>query len=147
MIKPTADGTFTFRSLFNNLRTKKDIATQLFEPGELDNFQHLMYLGDRFGSPVMSSSGTGASNAFMDFFRTARDRGTDALITGPMKGKARAIGFDINEIPSKAAAKNPGPGPIMGFNSGPEALLQSLPSFRGRAARTYSIYRNDQEDK
>jgi hypothetical protein len=147
LIKPSnLEGEFTFRGLTRNLINKKDIAAQLFDSGELDNFQHLLYLGDRFGSPVMSSSGTGASNAFMDFFRTARDRGTDALITGPMKGKARAIGFDINEIPGKAAAKKPGPGPIMGFNSGPEALVEHLPSFRGRAARTYSLHR-EQDDQ
>lgn len=148
LIKPNAEGGFTFRSLHNNLRNKKDIAAELFDPGELDNFQHLMYLGDRFGSPVMSSSGTGASNAFMDFFRTARDRGTDALITNPIKEKARAIGFDVNEIPSKAAARKPGPGPIMSFS--PEArqrISEGLNSFqpRKRAARMFSTFGNEED--
>jgi hypothetical protein len=146
LVKLNPQGEFTFRSTFNRLRDNWDTAEALFEPGELDNFVSLLRLGDKFGSSVMSTSGTGASNAFMDFFRTARDRGTDALITDPIKSKARAIGFDINEIPGKAAAKRPGPGPVMGF--GPGRTLSGLRDFnpRSRAARAYSTLQEDDEE-
>ncbi|HLP41569.1 MAG TPA: hypothetical protein VK465_08695 [Fibrobacteria bacterium] len=147
MVKLNPQGEFTFRSTFNRLRDNWDTAEALFEPGELDNFVSLLRLGDKFGPAVMSTSGTGASNAFMDFFRTARDRGTDALITEPIKKKARAIGFDINEQPSRAAAKKPGPGPIMGF--GPGGRFGNLPNFnpRYRAARAYSLTTEEDEEQ
>jgi hypothetical protein len=146
MVKLNPQGEFTFRQTFNRLRDNWDTAQALFEPGELDNFVALLRLGDKFGPAVMSTSGTGASNAFMDFFRTARDRGTDAVITDPIKKKARAIGFDIEEMGGKAAAKRPGPGPIMGF--GPGGRLSRLPDFnpRARAARAFSTYEEDEEE-
>lgn len=144
LIKENPEGGFPFRSLHNALRQKNTVASALFEPGELDNLQGLIKLGDKFGNAVMSTSGTAASNAFSDLFRTARDRGADALITDPIKKKARAIGFDIEEAAGRAAAKRPGPGPVMGF--GPGGRLSKLPEFnpRAKAARAYSIY--DEED-
>lgn len=147
MVKLNPQGEFTFRQTFNRLRDNWDTAQALFEPGELDNYVALLRLGDKFGPAVMSTSGTGASNAFMDFFRTARDRGTDALITDPIKQKARAVGFDIGEAGSKAAAKRPGPGPVMSL--APRFIREDLPKFnpRARAARAYSIYDEEDEDQ
>ena len=46
LIKLDPEGKFTFRSTFNRLRDKQDIADALFEPGELDNFLSLIKLGD-----------------------------------------------------------------------------------------------------
>jgi hypothetical protein len=147
MVKLNPQGEFTFRSTFNRLRDNWDAAQALFEPGELDNFVSLLRLGDKFGPAVMSTSGTGASNAFMDFFRTARDRGTDALITDPIKQKARAIGFNIEEAGSKAAARRPGPGPVMSL--APRFVREDLPKFnpRARAARAYSLTTEEDDDE
>jgi hypothetical protein len=146
ILKPDLDGSFTFKRPLNRLRDDITTAEAIFEPGEIDNFVKLLQLGDKFGPAVMSTSGTGASNAFMDFFRTARDRGTDAVITDPIKKKARAIGFNIEEQGFGTAAKKPGPGPIMGF--GPGGRASRLPDFnpRGRAARAYSIYEEDEDE-
>ena len=144
MIKMDPQDKFPFRSTFNRLRDNADVAGALFEPGELDNYASLLRLGDKFGPAVMSTSGTGASNAFMDFFRTARDRGTDAMITDPIKQKARDAGVDVAKAGGKASK---GPGPAASF--APRFIREDLPKFnpRARAARAYSIYDEEDEDQ
>lgn len=69
VVKRNAEGDIIFRSTVNNLQRKKHLAQELFTPGEIDNFTDLLKFGERMGSPVMSSSGTGASIGFMDAFK------------------------------------------------------------------------------
>lgn len=148
MIKLDPEGKFTFRSTFNRLRDKEEVAAALFEPGELDNFLGLVKLGDKFGSAVMSTSGTGASGAFGEFLKTSKNRLIDDPIAANRKTKARAIGFNIEEMaPGKLAAKKPGPGPIMSL--APRFIREDLPKFnpRARAARAFSLYDEEDEDQ
>ena len=82
----------------------------------------------------------------MEFLKTAKNRAIDDPIAANRKAKARAIGFDIEELPGKAAAKKPGPGPVMGL--APRFIREELPKFnpRARAARAFSLY-DDEEDQ
>lgn len=146
LIKADSEGKFPFRSLHNALRQKNSVASVLFEPGELDNLQSLVKLGDKFGSAVMSTSGTGASNAIRESVREIANSAADQSIAQGVKQRARAIGFNVDDLPGKAAAKRPGPGPIMGF--GPGGRFSSLPDFnpRARAARAFSTYQEDDEE-
>lgn len=145
LIKTNPQGEFPFRSLHNALRQKGSVASILFEPGELDNMQGLIKLGDKFGSAVMSTSGTGGSNAIREGIRDAANMAADASVSEGVKKKARAIGFDIEEATGKAAAKKPGPGPIMG------GLRTELPKFSPygsqRNARIYSLYGQEEDDE
>ncbi len=53
--------------------TKKSALTTVFGPSELVENAGLVRLGDRFGSPVLSSSGTGASLSFQDIYKVPAD--------------------------------------------------------------------------
>jgi hypothetical protein len=147
LIKANPEGQFPFRSLHNALRQKNTVASVLFEPGELDNLQSLIKLGDKFGNAVMSTSGTGASNAIREGIREIGNTAVDASVSEGVKKQARAVGFDINETGGKAAAKRPGPGPVMSL--APRFIREDLPKFnpRARAARAYSIYDEEDEDQ
>lgn len=141
MVKMDPQGNFAFRSTFNKLRDKWDIAQALFEPGELDNQVNLLRLGDKFGSAVMSTSGTGASNAIRESVKEIGNSVADNAISGGLKQKARAIGFDVSNPSRMAAQGNPLP-PIMGLGA-QQSLSPSVGKLAGldwrkRLARSYS---------
>lgn len=73
LIKRNPDGSFTFGTLRNAMRNKRNVLEAMFSPEELVEFGELIQLGERFGNPVMSSSGTGASNAFRDISEGVRN--------------------------------------------------------------------------
>lgn len=72
LIKRNDDGVIMVKQTMNALEKNKPVLSKLFKPDEIKEIGDLLRLQDRFGPPVMSSSGTGASNAFLDFFRKAR---------------------------------------------------------------------------
>jgi len=55
---------FTFKGTINRMKSKQAVLEQLLTPEEIKEFTDILRLGDRFGQPVMSTSGTGASNVF-----------------------------------------------------------------------------------
>jgi hypothetical protein len=142
------EGEFPFRSLYNALNQKqnKSITSILFEPSELENFNKLVKLGDKFGNAVMSTSGTGASNALRESVKQIGNNIADDAIGREMKTKARAIGFDVNE-PLRNAANGPLKPPTMGFapqGLGPMEKL-GLSDWRKRLIRSYSSQNNEEE--
>jgi hypothetical protein len=90
MIKTNVDGEFNFKPFYNSLRTRETVMSRLFDANELKDLGELNRLGIRFGSPVISSSGTSAGNAFREFGDFMK-RGlfSDALIDR-LKAKARS---------------------------------------------------------
>lgn len=130
IIKFDPDGRFTFRATHNALRNKADVYSTLFEPGELDNIESLIRLGDKFGSAVMSTSGTGASNAFLQTMKSAKDNAVDAMIVEPKKQQARLRGFDVSN-PVKPSSV-----PGMGLSGAIKSPLTS--SLRLRGSRFYA---------
>ena len=67
LIQRNADGRIMYNATANKLRQKKDIISSLYSPEELKDVAELLKLGQRMGDPVLSSSGTGASNQFLNF--------------------------------------------------------------------------------
>jgi hypothetical protein len=68
LISRNADGHINFRKLRNALSDENSQVLKLFSGDEIKSIRELIELRDSMGSNVLSSSGTGASNAFMDFF-------------------------------------------------------------------------------
>lgn len=89
LIKRGPDGTFSFDVLYSALRAKKNIAEALFSPQELDDLGQLIRLGKDHGLSTMSSSGTGASNAFRDMMSTVPRALVDEELLNRMKARAR----------------------------------------------------------
>ena len=64
VIVRNADGLVMYESTIKKMMARRDMLSALFEPEELGDLRDLLRLGRRTGDPVLSSSGTGASNAF-----------------------------------------------------------------------------------
>lgn len=156
--KETIQGDITFRNrLSQKLSDPNNAMNALFDEGELANLKSLFQLGDRAGKSVLSSSGTGGSLAHQaasigdivrpDKWLNKAEEGLDRFAAGKQKKVAsRAIGFELDNSPNRAAAKNPGKGPIMSFNSG-RVAYDELQKFnpRLRAARTYGSFQTEEE--
>lgn len=109
-IKRTAADGFTFRSLHNNLRNKKNILEHLLDGQEIDDLNELIRLGDRFGDPILSKSGTGASMAFTDIGKTIGDDSQNRALVDVLKdsarkrGSAKPIEREVEEIAETASS-------------------------------------------
>jgi hypothetical protein len=90
IIKKNPEGNVMFRSTMNNLERKKELVSKLFSPEEIKGVNDLLKLGERMGEPVLSSSGTGASTAFQDFFRKIGRAATSEAQIELMKKRGRA---------------------------------------------------------
>jgi hypothetical protein len=90
VVKKNSDGNVMFKATANNLQRKKELINSLFNTDELRGINDLLRLGDRMGEPVLSSSGTGASNAFNDFFRRIGRAATSEAKIELMKKRGRA---------------------------------------------------------
>jgi hypothetical protein len=83
------------------MRNKRSALSSIFSPEELAENAGIVRLGDRFGNPVLSSSGTGASLSFGDITKGATNFTVDALA---LKNASRASDKVLNQSP-KAAPK------------------------------------------
>jgi hypothetical protein len=155
-IKRTADGGFTFKSLQNNLRSKKNVLGAILEPNEIDEIASLIRLGDRFGQPVLSTSGTGASGLFSDLAKGIRSGVESDTVIGLLKDSARNRSAQKTvEETSRPLLKTAGTEALKAV--GEEALsntpktMKSL-LYSGQAAQTSGRagagqYRRDQQAK
>ena len=77
VVKRGEDGVINFQGTINAFNKNKNKLASLFSPKEIQDFTEILSLGKEYGGPVLSTSGTGASNSFRDFasqvFRGARD--------------------------------------------------------------------------
>lgn len=114
IIKRDELGNISWKQLKNSLenRANKDVIARLFKPQELQELESIAKLGERAGIPIMSTSGTGASNSFREFIKDAPYRvGAESMIDIQ---KRRARGLAIPRDVSQPAASGPmfGPGAI-----------------------------------
>lgn len=87
------DGNFVnFKGTINAIKKNEDRINYLFDPSELKDTADLLKFGDRFGSPVMSSSGTGASNALRNFKDKLVSSVMDENTLHLLKNRAEAAG-------------------------------------------------------
>lgn len=118
LVKRDPESNFTFRQLHNSMRNKASTLSSIFEPQELMENAGLVRLGDRFGSPVLSTSGTGASLSFQDLGKSATNLSVDALAirnankaaekatqaaSAPAQPPMRDVSPTLKELPSKVA--------------------------------------------
>jgi hypothetical protein len=114
MVKLEPDGSFNLKNLYNKMRSKKQQLSNLFseDPGQLIELSNALKLGERFGNPVLSSSGTGASNVFKDLSKEAFSASVaNESIVNSLKERARN--------PQKALAA---PSPVISPKMGAKAL-------------------------
>lgn len=89
LVKRNADGGFNFDSLYSALQNKKNVVQALFTPQEISEITDLIKLGRDHGLGIMSTSGTGASNAFRDMLNSVPRAIMDEEILSRLKSRAR----------------------------------------------------------
>lgn len=143
LAKRDPEGDFTFKQLFSSVRNKKNSLASIFEPEELADNLGIIRLGDRFGSPVLSSSGTGASLSFNDIVKEISDPTVNALairnanksatskLAPEKSSKVIEISKNLKDAPSRAAGvliAAPEKGPDKWASDGVKKLQEHDPS-------------------
>lgn len=95
-IKPDINGVVSFKQVANALRTKKNIVESLFSPQEIQEITELVKLGDDFGPSVLSHSGTGASQGFLNFPKQVVSSFADEKWLNAQKAKARGKSSSVS---------------------------------------------------
>jgi hypothetical protein len=118
-IKENIEGDLSYRSIWNKFRDNKDMANHLFTPQEVNDFTDILKLGDRLGIPVMSTSGTGASNVLSELKSSI----PEAIINDEVIKMMRRIaeGGEISKPPGIGAIGRP---PIAGGRVTPRLGIQ-----------------------
>lgn len=108
LIKRNVDGEFSFKAVHNALRNKKNVLGVLFEADEIREIDELIRLGSRYGDPVLSYSGTGASNTFRDITSGLRSGIENDAVIDFVKKRARdnSTGKLINVKPKSVKKTN-----------------------------------------
>lgn len=91
---------FSFKKTINSLKSKQNTIEQMFTPEEIKEFTDILRLGDRFGSPVMSQSGTGATNVLKNMAQGVKDSVINDSFINTLKQRARG---HLGGEPIKAA--------------------------------------------
>lgn len=91
LAKRSDEGIVSYNLLQNQLANKSSIVKKLFNENEIKEIGDILKLGRRLGSPVLSSSGTGASNVFKDLAKSVPDAIISDQVIQRMKNKARGI--------------------------------------------------------
>jgi hypothetical protein len=106
LIKRDPDGSFNFRTLHSAMRNKRSVLEALLSPEEIVRVGELVKLGERFGNPVLSSSGTGASNLFRDLGKGIGDNTLTRSVIAGMKDSARTPSPLVTSKQASKAAEN-----------------------------------------
>lgn len=105
VIVRNADGLIMYDSTIKALQRKKDMISALFEPEELVEIGDLLRLGKRMGDPVLSSSGTGASNAFSKIIDDVKGAVVNEGNLETMKQRARRVRPSATKIVKPSSPK------------------------------------------
>jgi hypothetical protein len=89
LIAKDLDGDFTFGSTVTRMKTKQTNLEALLSPEEIKEFADLVRLGDRYGTPIMSTSGTGASNIFKNIKEGVTNSIVSESFIKSLKNRAR----------------------------------------------------------
>lgn len=91
LAKRNDEGLASFRLLQNQLRNKSSVVSTLFNESEIKDISDVLKLGRRMGSPVLSSSETGAANMFADLKNAIPNAIVSDQVINSMKAKARGL--------------------------------------------------------
>jgi hypothetical protein len=102
-LKRNADGSFSFKTFHNSLRNKKNVLGSLLSPEEINDLSEVIRLGNRFGDPILSKSGTGASSLFSDIGQGIRSGAESDTVIGLLKDSARKKALAPPKAPQSLA--------------------------------------------
>jgi hypothetical protein len=147
LMKENIEGQTGFRTLYNTLRDKKEVANRLFSPEELSDLNDLLTLGDRMGIPILSTSGTGASQSFGSIVKELPETIANKRLIEKMKEIARNKEANVPRGTSTSVPQN--------IPTVPRGTLQAIAGYRrppiellGKAAQVYSVQQqNKDKDK
>jgi len=88
-LKKNIEDNIAYKTSFNRIRKKRPALDIMFSPNELGEVTDLLKLGDRAGIDVLSTSGTGASNAMKDVISTIADQAANETVLETLKQAAR----------------------------------------------------------
>ncbi len=90
IMKENIEGDYPARTIYNKLRDVRQTGylDELFDAGELDNLSDLLNLKDRVGIPILSTSGTGGSNAFLNMVKETIPRAAESGVAKVITTKA-----------------------------------------------------------
>jgi hypothetical protein len=98
IVKKNADGIILADSTIKELNKRTDVLVKLFNPEEMKQIDNLLRFQKRLGRPVMSTSGTGASNAFNNLMNEAKGVVANEATIETLKKQANKVpgtkGFD-----------------------------------------------------
>ncbi len=124
-----ADG-LMFGTLRTGLKNKRNMLSELLEPAEAKEFGELVQLGERYGSPVLSSSGTSAGNSFQNMKESIISSMFGKTTIEGMKKRARNTGLKTPEGVAKESAEAAKPGLLQSvrkqLDTSGSALMQPL---------------------
>lgn len=86
------------------------IIPHIFTPEEVKQIKEVLMLGNRMGEPILSMSGTGASNAFRDILQTVRSSVENEAVLNALKKRAKLPSPSTSRVP-KALSKTVGVSP------------------------------------
>lgn len=117
-------GNISWKSLQNALgnRSNEAVVSRLFEPGELKELLDIAKLGERAGIPIMSTSGTGASNLIGNI-KDLPARAASEMLIDTQKAKARGLALPRDASRAVSSGIQLGPKGI----SAKEAIGLKLP--------------------
>lgn len=115
--KRDPEGNFTFKQLHNTMRSKKNALSSIFNEDELIENAGLVRLGDRFGNPVLSTSGTGASFSFEKLTKAPINLSVDALA---LRNANRSANKVLNKTTNTSSNSN-----VIQLKEASEALRQA----------------------
>lgn len=140
LIKTTSpDGDFAFKPLMKAIESKaqRDVIASFIPDAELTEISDLVALGDRFGLAVLSTSGTGASNAFRNIIDNTKHAIISDKFIETLKERARSAG----QLPPPPAGIRV---PIHGLQGGGITLPYRSPlEQRAKGAQVISTQDNE----
>lgn len=123
----TDDVSINFATTLRNMEKNSERLSYLFKPDELKDMTELLKFGERYGSPVLSSSGTGASAGMKNFARNLLTGGQDELALEHLKAKARGQVAPKAPAPASAAPTGAAPPPATNPMTGRKLLRERGP--------------------
>lgn len=93
--KRNIEGEIGFKTAFNQLRNKRQVIEALFEPHEITPLLEVLKFGNRLGNPIMSTSGTGASNVLNDLLSGVKQGISNEAVINRLKETARSGGQQV----------------------------------------------------
>lgn len=128
LLQKDLDADFSFARTTNRIRNKQTQFESLLTPEEIKEFADVIRLGDRFGTPIMSTSGTGASSVFKDITQGVKNSLANDSFIKTLKNRARG------ESPKSGAKKIPTAFGDMELMPDPKTRFQgAVMGLRGRS--------------